>query len=244
MSGTRALLALQAQTLFELSPQLRMVRARDPDNSPAPRLYLGGGDDGWVGYVRHDIGETQTREINSLLRDEPAVTAPGATPCHAERYRKILDAEPLSPHNYGPVHRLPRGVPAPHVDATIVCCDTAEGRALTERIIRDGMPKGLSDAGFVDLSHFWAPWCAATVGDDIAALAFCVRDGLMAREIGVYTVADYRGRGYAPAVTAAWSRLHPRHPVLFYSTHRDNLASQRVIARLRLPFLGESMRIP
>lgn len=244
MSGTRALLALQAQTLFEMSPRLRMIRARDPDSSPAPRLYLGGGTDGWVGYVRDDIGDTQRHEIDALLRDEPPVTAPGVTPRHAETYRAILEAEPLSLHNYGPVHRLPRGTRAPDIDAAIVCCDTTEGDALVERIRCGGMPKGLYDAGFVDLSHFWAPWCAATVGDDIAALAFCVRDGLMAREIGVYTVGDYRGRGYAPAVTAAWSALHPRHPVLFYSTHRDNQASQRVIARLGLPFLGESMRIP
>jgi hypothetical protein len=35
-----------------------------------------------------------------------------------------------------------------------------------------------------------------------------------------------------------------RQRTLFYSTHRDNLASQRVIAQLGLPFIGASMRIP
>jgi hypothetical protein len=243
LSATRAILALQAHTLFEISPRLRLGRARDPDRSSAPLLYLAGGSDGWVGYVREDVDDARAASIDALLRNEPPVTAPGATPRHAEAYRDILGSDSLTAHNYGPVHRLPPNTRAAGVDAKIVCCGTPEGDALEARIERDGMPKGLFDAGFVDLSHFWAPWCVALAGDDIAAIAFCVRDGLMAREVGVYTVMNYRGRGLAAAVTAAWSTLHPRHPVLFYSTHRDNLASQRVIARLGLPFLGESMRI-
>lgn len=235
------MLALQAHTLFEISPQLRLVRSNDPDRSPAPRLYLAGGADGWVGYVREDVGETQRRAIDALLRDEPVVAAPGWVPRHAEEYRAILDAEALTAHNFGPVHRLPERTAA--ADVEIVCSGTAAGDALAARIADHGMPKGLYEAGFTDLSHFWPPWCVALAGDEIAAIAFCARNGLMAREIGVYTVAPYRGRGLAAAVTAAWSRMHPRHPMLFYSTHRDNLLSQRVIARLNLPFLGESFRL-
>jgi len=242
LSG-RALLALQAHTLFEISPRLRMLRSRDPDDAPPPQLYLTGCADGWVGYVREDVDDAQMRAIDEMVRREPALDAPGATPAFAEQYREVLGAPALTEHNYGPVHRLPRGLQA-ECDAAIVCEGSAEGGALVERIRREGVPPGLYDAGFVDLTHFWSPWVVALVGGDIAAMAFCVRDGLMAREIGVYTVERYRGRGYAAAVTAAWSGMHPRHPMLFYSTHRDNLSSQRVIARLQLPFLGESMRIP
>jgi hypothetical protein len=240
----RALLALQAHTLFEISPRRRMVGVREPDRGSAPRFYLAGCAEGWVGYVRDDVVDAQARAIDALIAREPPVTAPGATPQFAEEYREILDGDPLSAHNYGPVHRLPRGAPAGAGDATIVRHGTPEGDALVARIRRVGMPRGLFDAGFVDLTHFWEPWCVAMVGGEPVAIAFCVRDGLMAREIGVYTVDWFRGRGLASAVTAAWSRMHPRHPVLFYSTHRDNLPSQRVIARLGLPFLGESMRIP
>jgi hypothetical protein len=241
-SGGRALLALQAHTLFDMSPRLRMMRSRDPDQSPPPQLYMAGGTDGWVGYVREDVGDAQARAIDELVQREPPVRAPGATPRFAEEYRAALGGEALSEHNFGPVHRLPRGLSF-DCDAEIVCEGSAEGVALVERITREGVPRGLFDAGFVDLTHFWSPWVVAMAGGDVAAMAFCVRDGLMAREVGVFTVGDYRGRGYAAAVTAAWSNMHPRHPVLFYSTHRDNRSSQRVIARLQLPFLGESMRI-
>lgn len=239
----RALLALQAHTLFEISPRLRMLRSLDPDQSPPPRFYMAGCAEGWVGYVREEIDDAQARALDALIRREPPVHAPGATPRFAEEYREVLGADALTDHNYGPVHRLPRGLSFA-CEAQIVREGSAEGVALVERITREGMPRGLVEAGFVDLSHFWSPWCVAMAGGDIAAIAFCVRDGLMAREVGVYTVDGYRGRGLAAAVTAAWSGMHPRHAVLFYSTHRDNLSSQRVIARLRLPFLGESMRIP
>lgn len=242
MSDPRALLALQAATLFEISQQRRMVRARDPERSAAPRFYASGGEDGWIGYVRDDVDAAAAKEVDRLIAQEPPVTAPGATARFAQDYCDILGGGTLTPHNFGPLHRLPRGTLWPG-DATIVRQQSAEGEALVERIKRHGMPPSLFDAGFVDLSHFWAPWCVAMVEDEIAAIAFCVRDGSFAREIGVYTVSDFRGRGFAAAVTAAWSTMHPRHPVLFYSTHRDNLSSQRVIARLGLPFLGESMRI-
>jgi hypothetical protein len=242
VSDTRALLALQAHTLFEISQRQRIARTRDPSNAPAPRLYMAGGADGWVGYVREDVNEARAIGIAQLIRQEPPVTGPGATPRFVDQYRNILESAPVTPHNFGPVHRLPRGTQAP-VDVKIVREHTPEGDALVERLWRDGTPEALVEAGFTDLSHFWSPWCVAMSDGDIAAIAICVRDGLMAREIGVYTLAPYRGRGLAAAVTAAWSTLHPRHPVLFYSTHRDNRSSQRVIDRLRLPFLGESFRL-
>src|SRR5262249_15415237 len=153
--------------------------------------------------------------IAGLVRQEPSLMAPGALPRFAERCREVLEGEPLAPHNFGPVHRLPRGTRAPS-GATIVREGSPEGDALVERIWREGMPQAMIDAGFVDLGHFWPPWCAAIVDGEIAAIAFCVRDGLMAREVGVYTLQAYRGRRLAAAVTAAWSTMHPRHPVLFY----------------------------
>jgi hypothetical protein len=242
VSDGRALLALQAHTLFEISPRARIVRSRDPGGSAAPRLYMAGGADGWVSYLRDDVEDARARDIADLVRQEPTLSAPGATPRFAERYREVLEGEPLTAHNFGPVHRLPRGVPFDG-DATIVREGSPEGEALVERLWHEGMPDAMVDAGFTDLSHFWPPWCVAMVNGEIAAIAFCVRDGLMAREIGVYTLEAFRGRGLAPAVTAAWSTMHPRHPVLFYSTHRDNRSSLRVIERLKLPWLGESFRL-
>jgi hypothetical protein len=240
---TRALLALQAATRFRLTPGRRIRCENDPELSPAPLLYMSGCEEGWIGYVREDVGETAARTFDELVLREPPVRGPGASPRFAEAYGEILGkTAPPTPHNFGPIHRLPRDTTWPG-DARIVCHGTPEGNALRARIVRDGMPREMIEAGFVDLSHFWEPWCVALSGEAIAAIAFAARKSLLAADIGVYTIETHRGRGLAAAVAAAWSTRLPRQPVLFYSTHRDNAASQRVISKMKLPFVGESFSL-
>jgi len=237
---TRALLALQAATRFRLTPARRIHCENDPELSPAPLLYMSGCEEGWIGYVREDVDETAARAFDELILREPPVRSPGASPRFAEAYREIVGAsEPLTTRNHGPIHRLPRGTRWPDA-ANIVCHGTPEGNALRARIVRDGMPREMIEAGFTDLSHFWEPWCVALADDGIAAIAFAARKSLLAADVGVYTIEAHRGRGLAAAVTATWSTLLPRQPALFYSTTRDNDASRRVIAKLGLPFVGES----
>jgi predicted GNAT family acetyltransferase len=58
-------------------------------------------------------------------------------------------------------------------------------------------------------------------------------------EAGVWTRPDHRGAGLAAAATVAWWELERRQrEVIFYSTGRENFASQAVAAKLRLLPLG------
>jgi len=100
--SVRALLALQAHTLFEISPRLRMLRSLDPDQSPPPQFYMSGGEDGWIAYVREEIDDAQVRAVDEMVRREPPLRGPGATPRFAEEYRDIFGGAPLTDHNYGP----------------------------------------------------------------------------------------------------------------------------------------------
>src|SRR5260370_39644292 len=119
---------------------------------------------------------------------------------------------------------------------------TVEGDGLFAELKRHGLPAALRVMGFADVSHFWEPWCMALVRGDIAAIAFAARLGESGAEIGVATMPAFRGRRLAPAVTAGWSSLPQLGArALFYSTTRDNVASQHVIARLALPLVGVSV---
>jgi predicted GNAT family acetyltransferase len=106
------------------------------------------------------------------------------------------------------------------------------------------MPEALVALGFVDVGEFWAPWCVALEGDEIASIAFAARLGPAGAETGVATVPALRGRGFAAAATAGWASLPALDGrTLFYSTSRTNLSSQRVAQRLGLRFIGATFSI-
>jgi RimJ/RimL family protein N-acetyltransferase len=234
---SKALLAARMASAYVQSRDGRLLRVNDPDAGSAPRLVLSIGAEGAVVRLRHDVDAAMAARIAALAADEPPVCAPEQLPRFAERYRDLLAAPPLTAHSFEQIHALPHGT---HWDgAAVIAQGTPEGDALWARWTRDGLPSGFVAMGFTDLTHFWPPWCAAMVGDEIGSIAFAARLGERAADIGVATVPAYRGRGLAAAVTAAWSAQSAlRDRELFYSTHRDNLASQRVIAKLELAFVG------
>jgi RimJ/RimL family protein N-acetyltransferase len=84
------------------------------------------------------------------------------------------------------------------------------------------------------------PWAIAVDGERVASI--CHTPGPMsasAATCGVWSHPDYRGRGHAAAVTAAWVELlRPSGRHLFYDTDENNRSSQRVAERLGLPLLG------
>ncbi|HVM33932.1 MAG TPA: GNAT family N-acetyltransferase [Actinomycetota bacterium] len=79
----------------------------------------------------------------------------------------------------------------------------------------------------------------ATSDRRIIAICHTPESSDQGAEAGVWTHPDFRGRGHAATVTAAWATLMgPTGKVLFYSTSRTNLSSQRVADRLGLPLIG------
>jgi hypothetical protein len=238
------LLQIQVDTLFVTSRSGRIVRCAGPDRAPAPRLHLALGAGGAIVRVRDDIDPRIADEIETLALREFPLTSPSASPRFSDEYRQLLGiVEPLTDHHFGVIHHLPHQTRWSG-DVTLISHGTPEGETLIAKIARDGMPQDLVDAGFVDLSHFWEPWCVALVEEKIASLAFAVRLGEQGAELGVNTLPAYRSRGLAAAVTAGWSAIPSLQTrPLFYATHRDNVSSQRVIARLGLPFLGVRLQI-
>ncbi|MFD6431839.1 GNAT family N-acetyltransferase [Streptomyces venezuelae] len=93
----------------------------------------------------------------------------------------------------------------------------------------------------------WAELVAGRAGEwamavhDGSPVSICHTPAADARaaEAGIWTRADFRGRGLAPAAVAAWSlRARRDKEVLFYSTTADNHASRAVARTLGLTPLG------
>jgi hypothetical protein len=246
MSPTEAmdLLTLDAAATFAHSGTGRILRENDPDRSPGPRLFLAGCPGGNLLRLRHDVGEATAARIRALLEDEPAWDDPDIRPACLSELAGLLSRDgPAEVMGSAVIHALPHGL-ACATAARIVRGDTEDGARLLARLARDGMPPALTEAGFVGVGDFWAPWCVALEGGEIAAMAFAARTGGQGASIGVYTFPGFRGRGLAAAVTAAWANLPSlAGRALFYSALWANASSLRVIERLGLPRIGVSVRI-
>lgn len=213
-------------------------------DAPPPRLYFAGCAFGNIAFAGEAVPTGLAERLLHMATREPPWFDADEPPAWLGSALGLL-AEPSPPSLRGPevVFRLPNGSPA-LFDLPIVSCETEGGRALIERLQREGPPGPLVEAGFVSLQDFWWPWCAALAGDEIAAMAFATRLSEASAEIGVYTFAPFRGRGFAAAVTAAWSQLRCLEGrALIYATRANNASSRRVTERLGLAAVGARLWI-
>jgi hypothetical protein len=238
------LLQLGNKTGFLLTSSGRIERVSDPDRSAGPRLNFSGCAQGNAVLVRYDVPDSLASKLLAAAAQEPPWGDPERDPaCAGELIALLSTARPVTSVEVGVNYRLPNAQPYAH-GFPIVRSNSAEGAMLAARFAKDGMPTAMIDAGFRSIADLWPPWCIARERDDVASIAFAARLADRGAAIGVYTFPEFRGRGFAAAVTAAWSSLAIlKDRVLFYGARRDNRSSRRVIERLKLPLIGGSLRI-
>jgi hypothetical protein len=206
---------------------------------PGPRLLFAGCAAGNIVHVRHDVDDQTASRVLAVAESEPPWCDPDVTPRFLQEIvdllSRIAPVEIIGPEV---VFELPHDL-AYERDATIVLADTPEGEQLLGRLMEEGLPRSLLDAGFLSLEDFWWPWCVALEGCEIASMAFAPRLTEASAEIGVFTFPPFGGRGLAAAVTARWSALESlKGRALIYSTRTTNRSSRRVAARLGLRSIG------
>ena len=75
----------------------------------------------------------------------------------------------------------------------------------------------------------------AVVDGQLAAVAFTASRSPQYGEVGIHTLAAYRGRGYAAAAAALVAEdLHRAGLTVIWSTSTENVASRRIAAKLGL----------
>jgi hypothetical protein len=223
------LMTMQAATLFRFDERGRILGSNEPNGRFGPRLFLGRTKDGHVVRFGATVPDTVAQRLGEIIEREPRVADLSPEPVVMDEVRVVLSEHaPVSRETCGPAYRFPESI----VPAGNVVQVTDANRDLvsdTFRWLYDDLPS-------------WAP-AFAVVEDGVAVSAcYSSRNGIDAAEAGVDTMPDYRGRGYAVAVTASWAaaiRASGRIPL--YSTAWDNLASQAVARRLGLVMYGADM---
>lgn len=214
---------LHLKTLFELNSEGRILATREPGANRGPLFSLIRGRGSCVWAVRVDVPEDIAGEIDEFARQEPPISDFRSAPVHAERYVSVLSrAGGVAPkQSAGPAFAFPEAIMQP-ADVVVV-----EDEGLLQQNFR-GWVAGEIAAGR-------SPVMGVFKESHPVSVCFCARSSEVAAEAGVETADAFRGRGFAPRVTAAWAlaiRASGRIPL--YSTSWTNNASLAVARRLGL----------
>jgi len=175
--------------------------------------------------IRDDVPEEIAVEIDRLARAEPPTSAARDAPMHAQRYISLLGGWTHSGatvrQSAGAAFEFPDTI-APPAEVIVV-----DDESLLNRNFR-GWVAGEIAAGR-------SPVMAVFEDRSPVSICFCARSAEVAAEAGVETAEPFRGRGFAPRVTAAWAlAIRESGRIPLYSTSWTNSASLAVARKLGL----------
>jgi hypothetical protein len=218
----------QLATLFRLDQRGRMLCENEPDDPPAPRLFLGQTREGNIWAVRHDLPDSLAAEIERICAAEPVAEDLEAPPRFAAALRSLLGAGSKEWH--GPAFVIPEALSDVHGAMLIGPGSTAE------------LAPHFGYLG--DAYAALAPIAAALDGGVVVSACWCSRIGAHAAEAGVETLASHRGRGHGLAAVATWAHaVRARGLTPLYSTSWDNMASRSIARRLGMALYGADWSI-
>lgn len=228
------LLEIHIGALFTHHPDGRIRSVNEPDGDPAPRFFFGRSRERNLCRFRYDLPEHTVRKLETLAADEPVQDDLRAEPRNLEAFQKALqeDAE-IRAVDSGPAYRVPDELPAPANVTRIRRSDLH----LLRRMVPDlqEVTRGFEAR---------EPRMAVIEDGIVVSICFSSRLTERAAEAGVETLEEYRGRGYAPQVVAAWARsVRDTGRIPLYSTSWDNLASQAVARKLGLVQYGADLSL-
>jgi RimJ/RimL family protein N-acetyltransferase len=224
--GDLALMRIDADTLFTYDARGRMMRTNEPENRPAPRLFLGRTSGGQVVRFGEAVPESIAERLAEVVERQPPTDDLRVPPSMRTAIRAILERHaPIANEWGGPNYRFPASIAQP--------AGAIEVTPANVEVVRDTFPWLYQElAG-------WGP-CFAVMRDGTAVSAcFSSRIGAQAMEAGVFTLPGFRGHGYAVSATAAWgAAVRGLGRIPLYSTAWENVASQGVARRLGLIVYG------
>jgi RimJ/RimL family protein N-acetyltransferase len=224
-------MAIQAETLYRVDQNERLLSVNEPSNPPAPRLFLGRTRGGHLWRFRYDLPADLARELERLCRSEPVSADLPAQLAGYQAMRAALRAHgEIRDEWRGPAYRFPDQLDCPE---HVLLIAEQNAQALLPRFARLAAQLGTS----------WP--CIAVVEEGMAvSVCFSSRISDRAAEAGVETPPRFRRRGYAAAAVAGWAaevRRSGRIPL--YSASWANIASQGVARKLGLVMYGEDISI-
>jgi RimJ/RimL family protein N-acetyltransferase len=214
------LVTMHCETLYTFDRHGDMVS----DNNPYPpkrrrccRLHLGWNDETLAYRFRHDVPQDLRQHVIDWLESHSPVRSD--YPSNLTRLGEIFGVAP-DQIGIGPAYYAARD---PSRAVGSVAITAANSHCLQSEYLKEG------EIDFVQ------PLYAVVKDDRAVSTCVTVRRAHHSVEAGIDTQPDSRGQGYAGQATAAWiEAVRAAGLIPFYSTANNNIASQRVAAKLGL----------
>lgn len=225
------LMELQAKALFTYDNNNFMRNINDLDGAPAPRFFLGCTPDGNVLRFRYDLPQERISKLTNLVTTEPINNNITRDTIISDKIKGILQEHGEIQKIYeGPAYKLPRGIP--------FTSDVIKITNENVHLLENSFDYMLSEL------QFWEPCFAKVLNGKAVSICFSSRITAASHEAGVETLSDYRGKGYAAEVVAAWAAdIYKLNRIPTYSTSWDNIASQSVAKKLKCELYGTDLSI-
>src|SRR5687767_6849341 len=213
---------LHVDALYTHDAGGRLLAVNDRNGAIAPRFFLGRTANGNAWWFRHDVDP-------AVANDLAARCAPLSTGIDPDVGSGIADAliaclsrdQPVRKTWAGPAFRFPEELSGSKIAVPIIP-DNATVLSPYLEDWRDDVGEGVPMMAVLEDGH---------------AVSVCasVRMTPLAHEAGVETHRDFRGRGHAAEVVAAWAKsVAAPGRIPLYSTSWENAASRAVARKLRL----------
>ena len=217
--------------LFTQDRAGRLLRVNEPHGKLAPRLFLGRTGQGDVWWLRHDLEERLSAELDAACGAESISDDLVEDPAAADRLSEILAvAAPVERVWAGPAFTCPLG-------------SSESGSAVRVDRTNADLLGPFLDAWRVDVEQ-GVPMAVSLEEGRAVSVCCSVRLSDRTHEAGVETHPDFRRRGHGARAVAEWAKaVREVKRVPLYSTSWDNESSRRLAPRLGLVCFGADLHI-
>ncbi len=217
------LMRIQAETLYVLDDDDKIVSINEPGQTSAPLIFFGKTRNATLKYFKYDLPQALIDEINQMTQSELSII----NVCKIlENYKTLKNVW------IGPAYSFPDIVPS--------ICD--RNICLITDMNRHYLTKYFSETN--DNYEQRSPIMAYIVDGDAVSICCSARKSSRAIEASLYTYEQFRGKGFANKVVNEWSREVVNIGYIpLYSTSWENLNSQRVAQKLGLIQYGMDFSI-
>jgi len=214
---------LHVNVLFQHNAENKMTYVNEPPHDEGPRLFIGGTKDGYVIRYHHSLNKEVVKELelNIGLHSNPPL---------AEIIRILNQSGDINSVWVGPTYIFP--------DVKSSVTKAVKITPNNKEILLPHFPYTFEEF------ELRQPCYAIILNGMVVSLCCSARQTAAAAEASLFTMEEYRGKGYGVEVAKAWAaEVQGLGKLALYSTSWDNFSSQSVAKKLKLRQYGTDIHI-